>query len=106
MNYEALTDLELMVLIEQGDTAKKEMVRRFNKHLDERRDALVRELADQDAAIGRVIFLQEQQKLPIVKKQMDRVLERMKERRSSLYSELDNISYGYQTAEHCGPARA
>ena len=103
-NLSGSTDLELMEIIERGTSARRVLAQRVNARLDDFTKELDLRAHDQKLAIQLVIAHKNEQKLPIVQKQIDRVIEHMETQLDLLLNEKDKIQYKRMSEnDYCGP---
>ena len=90
MDLNNLSDLELMAILTE---ARNELDRRRSAALDTHEQELAQEINIQRFAIGRVLHLREQEKLPVVQRILDRVLMHMEDRCDQLVMERENLRF-------------
>lgn len=97
-----LTEIELINQLELGKSARQKLAQRYNRIIHAREVELRQEMEDQKSAINVLRFHRELQTLPIVKKQIDRVLSRMETRLDLLGSEEDRLKCNRMDEEEYG----
>jgi len=104
--FTVLTNEQLETIITYGQLCQKILAQRHNAALDARAQELQREIEDQRKSVAQVANIHDSQTLPIVQKQIFRVLTRMTERLNLLCCEQDNLRYQRMLEEPVYAARA